>query len=240
MLSKFNIASKRRHVNHRRLTDNECPTNQRMGYLRFVVGPHPVVYSALMRRSKSNRPKDCPYVGKGGLKLEFALEHFRIEAAGLVTADLGCNVGGFTDCLLQHGAAKVYAVDTSYGLLAWKLRTDPRVVVFERTNALHWTPPEPLDLVASDLGWTRQEKALPAIAGMLKPGGRALSLVKPQYEAPEDWLTRGVLSEERIPEVMELVRSSCSEELAILSEARSPYLGAAGNIELWLLLERRL
>jgi 23S rRNA (cytidine1920-2'-O)/16S rRNA (cytidine1409-2'-O)-methyltransferase len=191
-----------------------------------------------MKRAKSKRPKDCPFAGKGGLKLQFALEHFRVDIHGLVCADLGCNVGGFTDCLIQNGAAKVYAVDTSYGLLAWKLRTDSRVVVFERTNVLHWSAPEPLDFVVSDLGWTPQEKALPVIAGMLKPGGRALSLVKPQYEAPDEWLVRNVLPEERIPEVMEIVREHVPDELRILGEAQSPYVGHGGNKETWLWVMR--
>ena len=191
-----------------------------------------------MTRAKSTRPRDCPFVGKGGLKLQFALEHFEIDVRGLVCADLGCNVGGFTDCLLQNGASKVYAVDTAYGLLAWKLRSDERVVVCERTNVLRWMPPELMDFVVSDLGWTRQDKSLPIIAGMLKPGGRALSLVKPQYEVPKDWLVRGVLPEERIPEALEIVRSACPHDLAMLGEERSPYLGAGGNTEYWIQLER--
>lgn len=192
-----------------------------------------------MKRSKSNRPKNCPYVGKGGLKLEFALEHFGIDVHGLICADLGCNIGGFTDALLQHGTARVYAIDTSYGLLAWKLRTDERVVVFERTNVLRWSPPEKLDFVVADLGWTRQKIFLPVIADMLKPGGEALSLLKPQYEAPKDWLVKGVLSEERIPEVLEMVRSICPPELEIVGEARSPYTGAGGNAEYWLRVRHR-
>jgi 23S rRNA (cytidine1920-2'-O)/16S rRNA (cytidine1409-2'-O)-methyltransferase len=152
---------------------------------------------------------------------------------------LGCNIGGFTDCLLQRGAAKVYAVDTAYGLLAWKLRNDERVVVCERTNALHWTPPEQMDFVASDLGWTKQELALPVIEGILKPGGQALSLVKPQYEAAKDSLVRGVLPEELIPEVLAAVREKCPAELAIVGEVRSQYVGAGGNIEYWLWAKRR-
>ena len=191
-----------------------------------------------MKRSKQNRPKDCPFVGKGGLKLQFALEHFGVDVNGLVAADLGCNVGGFTDALLRVGAAKVYAVDTSYGLLAWKLRTDERVVVHERTNALHWTPPEPLDLVVADLGWTKQDKALPVMAGMLKPGGLAISLVKPQYEAPKEWLVKNVLPEERMPEILEMVRAIVPEELEVVGEARSPYEGAGGNTEYLLLLKK--
>jgi len=190
-----------------------------------------------MKRSKQNRPKDCPFVGKGGLKLQFALEHFKLDVSGMVAADLGCNIGGFTDALLQAGASKVYAVDTSYGLLAWKLRTDERVVVFERMNVLHWTAPEPLDLVVADLGWTRQELALPVMARMLKPGGQALSLVKPQYEVPGN---TGVLPEERIPEALESVHAVIPEEFEVLGEERSPYVGGGGNIEYWLRLHRRI
>lgn len=192
-----------------------------------------------MKRAKPNRPKECPYVGKGGLKLQFALEHFEIDVTGVTAADLGCHMGGFTDCLLQHGAAKVYCVDTAYGTLAWKLRTDERVVVQERTNALHWTPPELMDFVVDDLGWTKQERALPVVAKILKPGGWALSLVKLSYEAPKEWLTKGVLSEERIPEVLEMVHKAIPEEFNVLGEVRSAYVGSGGNIEYWLYLERK-
>lgn len=192
-----------------------------------------------MKRSKTKRPKDCPYVGKGGMKLCFGLEYFGIDVTGLVAADLGCNVGGFTDCLLQKGAARVYAVDTSYGLLAWKLRTDERVVVFERTNVLHWSPPELLDFSASDLGWTRQELALGVVARILKPGGQALSLVKPQYEAPKEMLIRGVLPEERLSEILEKVVSQCPEELEALGTVRSPFVGSGGNSEYLLWVRRR-
>jgi 23S rRNA (cytidine1920-2'-O)/16S rRNA (cytidine1409-2'-O)-methyltransferase len=191
-----------------------------------------------MKRSRSTRPKDCPYVGKGGLKLRFALDHFGLEVRGLVAADLGCHVGGFTDCLLQAGVTRVHAVDTGYGVLEWKLRNDPRVVVHERTNVLHWDCPEPVDLVVSDLGWTRQARALPAIARLLKPGGRALSLVKPQYELPRDASARGVLPAELVPEALAAARAACPAELTIIGEARSPYTGSGGNIEVWLLLTR--
>lgn len=131
-------------------------------------------------------PADQPYVSRGGLKLRHALDHFAIDPAGLTCADLGCSTGGFTDCLLQAGAAKVFAVDTAYGELAWSLRTDPRVAVLERSNALHTDPPEHVDLVVIDLGWTRQDKAIPAAIRWLKPGGRVISLIKPHYEAPRE------------------------------------------------------
>lgn len=192
-----------------------------------------------MKRSKSNRPKQCPFVGKGGLKLLFALEHFDIRVDGLVVADLGCNVGGFTDCLLQYGAQRVYAVDTAYGLLAWKLRSDTRVIVFERTNALHWQPPELMDLVLSDLGWTKQEKSLPVIASLVKPGGQLLALIKPQYEAPRELLVKGVLPERELPNILESVIACVPNKYEIQGIARSPYLGHGGNAEYWLFIRSR-
>jgi 23S rRNA (cytidine1920-2'-O)/16S rRNA (cytidine1409-2'-O)-methyltransferase len=115
---------------------------------------------------------DNPFVSRGGLKLRHALGEFGIDPAGLTCADLGCSTGGFTDCLLRAGAARVYAVDTAYGELAWSVRTDPRVRVMERTNALHAEPPEGgVDLVVIDLGWTKQALAVPAALRWLKPGG---------------------------------------------------------------------
>src|ERR1700729_302541 len=104
------------------------------------------------------------FVSRAGLKLEAALLSFPIDVIGKTCADLGANVGGFTDCLLQHGAAKVYAVDTAYGVLAWTLRKDPRIIVKERMNALHVKLPEPVSLIAVDVGWTRQDKILPVVA----------------------------------------------------------------------------
>jgi 23S rRNA (cytidine1920-2'-O)/16S rRNA (cytidine1409-2'-O)-methyltransferase len=190
-----------------------------------------------MSRSKSNRPKDCPYVGKGGLKLEFGLANFGLSIEDFVCADLGCNVGGFTDCMLQHGASKVYAVDTSYGLLEWKLRSDHRVETHERTNVLHWESPELVDFAAADLGWTKQELTLPVIERILKPGGRALSLVKPQYERRE-WTVKGVFPEEMLPELIESVSLQCPSNLKVDGYVRSPYIGNGGNVEYWLLVER--
>jgi 23S rRNA (cytidine1920-2'-O)/16S rRNA (cytidine1409-2'-O)-methyltransferase len=137
---------------------------------------------------------ECPYVSRGGLKLEHALREFGIDPSSMWCADLGASTGGFTDCLLQHGAERVYAVDTAYGEFAWKLRNDPRVVVMERSNALHTEPPPEVtqraaggvDLVVIDLGWTRQSFAIPVALRWLSRAGRIISLVKPHYEAPED------------------------------------------------------
>ncbi len=139
---------------------------------------------------------DCPYVSRGGLKLEAALDAFALDVTGRVCADLGCSTGGFTDCLLQRGAARVFAVDTAYGELAWRLRQDPRVTVMERTYAVHADPhPDAVerggcDLVAVDLGWTRQEKAVPAALRWLRPRRPddgvlpgIITLIKPHYES---------------------------------------------------------
>ena len=131
---------------------------------------------------------DCPYVSRGGLKLRHALDEFGVDPAGLICADLGCSTGGFTDCLLQAGAARVFSVDTAYGQFAWKLRTDERVTLLERSNALHTDPPAAVgggvDLVVIDLGWTKQARAIPAAMRWLRPDGRIITLIKPHYERP--------------------------------------------------------
>lgn len=123
------------------------------------------------------------FISRGGEKLHAALEAFDIDVTGLTCADFGANVGGFTDCLLQAGAKKVFSVDTGYGELAWKLRTDKRVIVMERTNALYTDPPdEAVDLVVIDVAFTPQRMIIPAAARWLKTGGNIVSLLKPHYE----------------------------------------------------------
>jgi len=177
------------------------------------------------------------YVTRAGLKLQHALGAFGINPTGWICADLGSHQGGFVDCLLQHGAAKVYSVDTAYGTLAWKLRKDPRVVVMERTNAMHVTLPEPVDLVTIDVGWTQQRHVLPAAAKLLKPGAPILSLVKPQYEAGEEERKDGVVPEQNLEPVLARVRMHIDAAgLAIRGEVRSPILGGGGNVEYLFLL----
>jgi 23S rRNA (cytidine1920-2'-O)/16S rRNA (cytidine1409-2'-O)-methyltransferase len=124
------------------------------------------------------------FVSRAGLKLDHALEVFGMAVAGLICADLGCNAGGFTDCLLQRGATRVYAVDTGYGALEWKLRKDPRVVVMERTNAMHVVLPEKVAFICIDVAWTKQRNILPAAVKLLAEGGEIVTLIKPHYEAP--------------------------------------------------------
>jgi len=180
---------------------------------------------------------ESKYVTRSGLKLEHALKTFGVDVTGAVCADLGSHQGGFVDCLLAHGAAKVYSVDTSYGTLAWKLRNDPRVIVMERTNAMHVSLPEPVALVTIDVGWTRQRHVLPAAAAMLGPGGRIISLVKPQYEATETERVDGIVPEANLDPVLSRVRIDVKEAgLCLLGETRSPLRGGGGNVECLFLL----
>lgn len=142
--------------------------------------------------------RDEPYASRAGRKLAAALEAFETDVTGLACADFGCHAGGFTDCLLGHDAARVWSVDTGYGILDWRLRNDPRVVVMERTNVLHCDPPGEAGLVTIDVGWTRQRHVVPAALRWLAPGGRIITLVKPHYELDEDakrhLLVRGALA----------------------------------------------
>ena len=191
------------------------------------------------------------FVSRAGAKLLHALEAFAIDVAGMRCADFGCNVGGFTDCMLQRGAAHVTAIDTGYGALAWKLRQDPRVEVRERTNALHADPPPGgVDLVVVDLAWTPQRLAVPAALRWLAPGGRIVPLVKPHYELREDekpWLDRGFLPHERVPGVVARVEAAMpSLGARVTGSAQSPLVGGKtsrkagvpGNVEWLVMLER--
>ena len=152
---------------------------------------------------------DKPYVGRGGEKLKFALDQLDLDLEGAVGADFGCNIGGFTDCLLQEGAEKVYAVDTGYGMFEWKLRIDDRVVVMERTNAMHVDLPEPMDLIVIDVAWTRQRYILPNAFQQLADDGVILSLFKPQYEADDELVHNGVVA----PEDFDIVLDDTLAEL---------------------------
>lgn len=184
---------------------------------------------------------DRKYVSRGGSKLHAALEAFGLDVSGYVCADFGSHVGGFVDCLLQHGAARVYAVEPGYGVLDYQLRNDERVVVCERTNALRFTCPELCDLVTIDVGWTPQRLILPAARRALKPDGRVVTLIKPHYEAPQEWLRGGVLPPERLDEVLTACRHDVLDlGWRIAGEVESPLAGHGGNVEwLWLLRAAR-
>jgi 23S rRNA (cytidine1920-2'-O)/16S rRNA (cytidine1409-2'-O)-methyltransferase len=179
----------------------------------------------------------CPYVGRGGLKLEAALRAFALDVQDAVCIDFGSHAGGFVDCLLKHGAARVHAVDPGSGVLDYTLRRDPRVVVHERANALKFSPPEPADLVTIDVGWTPQRLVLPAARRALKPAGRVITLIKPQYEADQAQLRGGRVLDEQLDLVLGQCRSDITElGWRIAGETESPIRGHGGNREfLWLL-----
>src|SRR5437870_2103753 len=142
-----------------------------------MQGKSPVISSCAMK-----------FVSRAGQKLDHALTTFAIDVTGKICADLGCSTGGFVDCLLQRGAKKVYAIDTGYGVLDWKLRNDPRVVVMERTNAMHVQLPEVVQIVTIDVAWTKQKHILPNAARLLAADGIVMTLIKPHYEAPAELL----------------------------------------------------
>jgi 23S rRNA (cytidine1920-2'-O)/16S rRNA (cytidine1409-2'-O)-methyltransferase len=190
-------------------------------------------------RTVTDPGPSASYVSRGGQKLAAALDSFQVDPRGAVCADLGSHVGGFVDCLLQHEAAAVHAVDTCYGTLAWKLRRNPRVVVHERTNALHFVPPQPVGLVTIDVGWTRQRLILESAGRMLAPGGAIITLIKPHYEAAAERLVAGVLPDEWLgPTVEEALRVVGGLGLRVAGTLESPLRGHAGNREVLAYLLR--
>ena len=179
----------------------------------------------------------CPYVSRGGLKLEKALRDFGVKPEGYVCSDSGASTGGFTDCLLQQGAKKVFAIDVGYGQLDWKIRSDERVVVMERTNIRYVTPEdlgEPLDLSVIDVSFISLKIVLPTIKTLLKSTGQVLCLIKPQFEAGKDKVgKKGVVREpETHKEVLDSFVALANElNFKILGLTFSPVKGPEGNIE---------
>lgn len=184
-----------------------------------------------------SRDAERDYVSRSGQKLEAALREFAFRVDGLTCYDLGSHTGGFVDCLLRHGAACVHAVEPGVGVLALRIREDPRVVVHEGVNALTFLGAIAADLVTIDVGWTPQRLVLPAARRLLRADGAVISLIKPSYEAPKAWLRGGLLHEERWDETLELVRADARDAgWRIEREMTSPLPGHGGNREaLWLL-----
>ena len=178
-----------------------------------------------------------PYVSRGGLKLEKAIRAFDLTLAGLVCADIGASTGGFTDCMLQNGARKVYAVDVGYGQLDWRLRGDRRVVCMERTNARYLTHeqvPDELDFASIDVSFISLRLILPAVYGLLRDGGRVACLVKPQFEAGREKVgKKGVVRDSAVHlEVLERFLTHAGDSgFAVLDLTYSPIRGPEGNIE---------
>ncbi len=183
------------------------------------------------------RGNACPYVSRGGLKLEKALRDFGVDPTGCVCSDSGASTGGFTDCLLQKGAKKVFAIDVGYGQLAWAIRNDPRVVCMERTNIRYVTPEqlgEPLDLSVVDVSFISLRIVLPAIRALLKPTGQIVCLIKPQFEAGKDKVgKKGVVRDPKVHEEVLNGFLALAAELGmtVRNLTFSPVKGPEGNIE---------
>jgi 23S rRNA (cytidine1920-2'-O)/16S rRNA (cytidine1409-2'-O)-methyltransferase len=188
------------------------------------------------------------FVGRGGFKLEHALEFFQLDVSGQIAIDLGASTGGFTDCLLQRGVAKVYAVDVGRGQLAWKLRQDPRVVVMEQTNARELTPAKfpqpfaPADLVVADCSFISLRKILPPAVALLRPTAKLIALIKPQFEAGKAEADKGAgvirdpaIHQRILAELAEFVTIELGRQWRGVTE--SPLLGPAGNKEFLVLIE---
>jgi 23S rRNA (cytidine1920-2'-O)/16S rRNA (cytidine1409-2'-O)-methyltransferase len=176
-----------------------------------------------------------PYVSRGGLKLQAALDAFALNVSGLTCADVGASTGGFTDCLLQRGAARVYAIDVGYGQLDWKLRRDPRVVVMERTNARYLESlPEQVDLATVDASFISLTLILPQVCRWLKDSGQVVTLVKPQFEAGRDQVGKGGVVRDiavHADVLRRVLTWGSTEGLVPLGVIRSPIIGPAGNVE---------
>lgn len=183
-----------------------------------------------------------PYVSRGGLKLEKALNYFQIDLKDKIMADIGASTGGFTDCALQKGARRVYAIDVGYGQLDWKLRNDPRVVNMERTNARYLKSsdlPEKVDFISIDVAFISLEKILPVTLDILKEAGEIIALIKPQFEAGKEKVgKRGVVKDPKIhlEVIQKIFKCAQNLNLNILGLTYSPVKGPEGNIEylLWL------
>ena len=183
----------------------------------------------------AKRVKSMRFVSRGGDKLDEALSAFGADVEGMTAADLGANVGGFTDCLLQRGVARVYAVDTGYGVLAWKLRQDPRVIVMERTNVLHTELPETVHRVVIDAGWTPMARVVPKALEMICPTGEVFALLKPQYEAKVEELRHGVVPPELLDGIVDRVLGSLEGlGVRVIDRLLCALPGAGGNREVFL------
>ncbi len=186
----------------------------------------------------------CPYVSRGGLKLVGAIDSFNVDVNDLVAADIGAGTGGFTDCLLQKGAKKVYAIDVGYGQIAWKLRNDKRVTVIERKNARELSESdlgEKVDLVVMDVSFISILKILPAIQNILKESGDVITLVKPQFEAGKDEVPKGgvIRDKKTHDKVLSNIKTGV-EALGfnVIGQIQSPITGRDGNVEYFMHLRR--
>jgi 23S rRNA (cytidine1920-2'-O)/16S rRNA (cytidine1409-2'-O)-methyltransferase len=192
------------------------------------------------------RSHELPFVSRGGYKLDKAIRVFGIDPTGKTCIDCGASTGGFTDVLLQHGAAKVYAVDVGYGQLAWKLREDPRVICLERTNLRYVTEeqiPEKLDLAVCDVSFISLRLVMPAVAKLLKPGAEIMCLIKPQFEAGRELVgKKGVVRDSAVHEqvIRGILDFMPTIGFSVCALDYSPITGPEGNIEFLLYMKKTL
>lgn len=220
----------------------------------LIIAGQVLVNEQKQNKSGSLVPEDAeirilgeqlPYVSRGGLKLESALKEFEVSVAGKTALDVGASTGGFTDCLLQHGCEKVYAVDVGYGQMAWKLRQDPRVVVIERTNIRTMEPslvPGPVAIVVIDASFISLEKVIPSIMQFLGPGSQLIALIKPQFEVGRAQVGKGgIVRDEtaRIAAVTTIADFIRSVGLDVTGVIPSPIRGQDGNVEFLIHAIRR-
>jgi len=229
----------------RLLVDRGLVESRERGQAMIIAG-NVLVNGQKVEKAGSLVPEDAdirilgaqmPYVSRGGLKLEKALAEFKIDVAGRTALDIGASTGGFTDCLLQHGAIKVYAVDVGYGQMAWKVRQDPRVVVIERTNIREMDPaliPEKTDIVVIDVSFISLEKVIPPVLQFLKSGGEIIALIKPQFEVGKGQVGKGGIVRDEVARTaaVEKVRTAFQTNgLEVKGIIPSPITGQDGNVE---------
>jgi 23S rRNA (cytidine1920-2'-O)/16S rRNA (cytidine1409-2'-O)-methyltransferase len=186
------------------------------------------------------RGEPMPYVSRGGLKLAHALDTFNVDVAGAVAVDVGASTGGFTDCLLQRGASRVYCIDVGHGQLDWKIASDPRVVVIDRTNIRHMPPeriPEPCALAVVDVSFISLRLVLPALPALLVPGAPAVVLVKPQFEVGREKVGKGGIvrdDTDRRQAIVDVAVAAQALGFTVVGETTSPITGGKGNVEFLL------
>ena len=187
-----------------------------------------------------------PYVSRGGVKLAYAIDHFSIWVTGLICMDVGASTGGFTDCLLKNGAEKIYAVDVGYGQLDWRLRNDPRVVVLERTNIRclsRETVCDAMDMAAIDASFISLKTVMPALLRFMRPGGKIVALIKPQFEVAKTKIEKGgivrnpVFQQEILDDLTCFFKNNLG--LDIIGVVRSPILGIKGNAEFLIYMQTK-
>ena len=225
-------------------------TESRAKAQALIMAGEVTVNSKLVTKSGTLVPEDAeislrqppPFVSRGGLKLDYALEQFQLDVSGKIAADIGASTGGFTDCLLKHGAKKVYAIDVGYGQLDYRLRQDKRVVVMEEINArFPLSLPEKVDLATIDLSFISVEKVIPSVAAVLKDEGYLVILLKPQFEAKRKEVGKGgIIKDEAIHALVigRFVNWLTDNGFQLGGLIASPILGASGNREFLILLKR--